>query len=363
MTASGFYFDPQTLAGLRQHDDQRQTLERVAQQFEALFVHMLLKQMREASFGGGLFDSSQSTFYRDMFDAQMAQHVGGQTGLGIAQLLVNKLAKTLPHVPEAQAAPVTTAAQPAPAVPASPAPATVRASAEANVPRQGSVPEIADVEAGVAPQDIALPTAQWLASAATVSSTESAPPPQPEEALAGSAARDAAADWRSPQEFLAHLEPFARKAAQQLGVASEVLLAQATLETGWGRKLPRHPDGRNSYNLFGIKADARWSGDWVRKPTLEFTQGAMRREHAQFRAYPSAQASFQDYASFLKSSPRYADALAVANDPAAYLHALQNAGYATDPRYADKILALVQSERFRSALPPDAVKESNGDAV
>ncbi|MDH3712543.1 MAG: glucosaminidase domain-containing protein [Gammaproteobacteria bacterium] len=372
MTPAGFYFDPQTLTGLKQAGEQQQTLERVAQQFEALFVHMLLKQMRQASFGDGLSDSSQSTFYRDMFDAQMAQHVGGKAGLGIAQLLVSALGKTMPVMSAGeQQDSVRPAPSPAPSATATiPRPlAELHQTAVAGAQKETLWPAVAGIHAtqpslGIPPGDIPMLRLQGLVHSPTAQPAEVAPPPAQAARMGQEpAASDASVDWQSPQEFLAHLRPFARQAAQQLGVASEVLLAQATLETGWGRKLPRHPDGRSSFNLFGIKADARWAGEWVSKPTLEFTQGGMRRVRAQFRAYASPHESFQDYASFLKTSPRYAGALDVAGDPTAYLHALQNAGYATDPHYAEKILSLLDSEQFRSALPQAAAKESSDGAV
>lgn len=370
MTPAGFYFDPQTVTDLKDTGNQRETLERVAHQFEALFVHMLLKQMREASFGDSNFDSSQSTFYRDMFDAQMAQHVGGQAGLGIAQLLIRDLGGAMPAVPETDQSETSRAALSMPqGLSAVPAGLLVDMSHDATVPNAPPVETSVDADAveatGQQPHD-APPTvpSHWRIYTQNSQQTKDLPSNAAySEATHKPGLSSGTEEWRSPREFLADLHPFAKQVEKDLGVPSHVLLAQATLETGWGRKLPRHPDGSNSFNLFGIKADGRWSGQSVSKPTLEFTQGRMRHEHAQFRAYASPHESFQDYTSFMKSSPRYANALSVASDPAAYLHALQSAGYATDPNYAQKILSLAGSERFRSALPDTGAKESSDDAV
>ena len=373
MTPAGFYFDPQTVTDLKDSGSQRQTLERVAQQFEALFVHMLLKQMREASFGDSNFDSSQSTFYRDMFDAQMAQHVGGQAGLGIAEMLVRELGAAMPAAPEEAQSEISRAILTAPKlVSAAPPPSPPVDSHLTNgAPAQHIPPVAASVDTDVAEAARERPRdeqpdvpAHWRIFTQASRHPEVSPPGVARSAAVGEPDLSGGAeDWQSPREFLAHLHPFAKQVEKDLGVPSNVLLAQATLETGWGRKLPRHPDGRNSFNLFGIKADGRWSGESVSKPTLEFAQGSMRREHAQFRAYASPDESFQDYTSFLQESPRYANALSVASDPAAYLHALQSAGYATDPNYAQKVLSLVDSERFRSALPDAGAKESSDGAV
>jgi flagellar protein FlgJ len=123
-------------------------------------------------------------------------------------------------------------------------------------------------------------------------------------------------------------------------VDPDLLLSQAALETGWGRSIMRHPDGQSTHNLFGIKADPSWEGDRVVQSTLEYIGGRLVRTRAAFRAYGSFAESFEDYASFLKGQPRYARALEHAGDPGAFMRGLQEAGYATDPSYAEKVLRI-----------------------
>ncbi len=108
--------------------------------------------------------------------------------------------------------------------------------------------------------------------------------------------------------------------------------------------------GQSSHNLFGIKADQRWDGAQVRRDTLEYENGVAIRKREAFRAYQSYDESFQDYVAFLQSSPRYAEALANADDSQAYFSALQNAGYATDPKYAEKIFRVMQGPEMSAAL-------------
>jgi len=120
---------------------------------------------------------------------------------------------------------------------------------------------------------------------------------------------------------------------------TSVLLAQSALETGWGKHIPRHADGRSSFNLFGIKADRGWQGDSVGVGTLEYRNGEMRREQARFRAYETPADSFIDYVAFLRRNPRYGEALK-SRSGEEFIRGLQKAGYATDPRYADKILGI-----------------------
>ncbi|WP_439134338.1 flagellar assembly peptidoglycan hydrolase FlgJ, partial [Pseudomaricurvus sp.] len=144
------------------------------------------------------------------------------------------------------------------------------------------------------------------------------------------------------ESFKEHLLLLARKAAEALGVHGEVLLSQAALETGWGKHLIKDESGQNSYNLFGIKADSSWQGDKAVVSTLEYRDGVPVRERASFRAYSSFAESFQDYVSFIKNNSRYQEALKAASDAVEYVKGLQQAGYATDPKYADKIIGIVE---------------------
>ncbi|MBS0396375.1 MAG: glucosaminidase domain-containing protein, partial [Proteobacteria bacterium] len=138
-------------------------------------------------------------------------------------------------------------------------------------------------------------------------------------------------------------------AGSALGVDPLALVAQAALESNWGRQVPA-TEGGSSYNLFGIKADAGWDGRRVFKDTLEYSGGVAERRREPFRAYDSVAHSFEDYVTFLKGHDRYAAALAQGSDPGRYATALQAAGYATDPAYSAKIGAVMRSDIFRNAV-------------
>ncbi|MDH5377899.1 MAG: glucosaminidase domain-containing protein, partial [Gammaproteobacteria bacterium] len=152
------------------------------------------------------------------------------------------------------------------------------------------------------------------------------------------------AGFSSAQEFAAKLWPMAQQASEKLGITADVLIAQAALETGWGRYISRKPDGSLSHNLFNIKADSRWDGAKAWKETNEFRNGRAAAEVASFRAYDSYQQSFDDYVDFIKQSPRYSRALNHSGDGTRYINELQVAGYATDPQYAKKIQNIMQRE-------------------
>ncbi|NUT81571.1 MULTISPECIES: flagellar assembly peptidoglycan hydrolase FlgJ [Pseudomonas] len=143
--------------------------------------------------------------------------------------------------------------------------------------------------------------------------------------------------FRDADEFVNAMLPMAKEAADRIGVDPRYLVAQAALETGWGKSVMRQPDGSSSHNLFGIKASQNWKGDSARAITSEFRNGAMVKETAEFRSYASYRDSFHDLVNLLQSNSRYQDVLKSADNPEQFVRELQKAGYATDPHYASKI--------------------------
>ncbi|MEM7705802.1 MAG: glucosaminidase domain-containing protein [Pseudomonadota bacterium] len=150
------------------------------------------------------------------------------------------------------------------------------------------------------------------------------------------------------QRFVDQLMPVARRAASALGIDAAVIVAQAALETGWGKHVPTRAGGGTSHNLFGVKASAGWQGPTSSQTTTEFLGGKLREVVASFRAYASPAESVSDYVNLIRSSGRYA-AAAGASSPDAYLKALEDGGYATDPNYARKIKAILGGQELRSA--------------
>ena len=283
-------------------DEAPEATDVAARQFEALFIQMMLKSMRDAAPGLDGGDSDQVGFYRDMFDQQIALELARGEGIGLRESLVRELSGGDVKVSSA--------------------------AAEMRMP-QHRVPAAAE------PMSEAPPDAE--AEAAPVGAGGTAGTPQP----VGSGA------FRSPDDFIHAMWPHAEAAGGELGVSPEVLLAQSALETGWGRHVMRQADGSSSHNLFGIKADPRWSGPRVHVQTLEYVDGVAERQRAAFRAYGSPAESFADYVDFLRGNPRYRHALEQAPDAEAFLRGLQEAGYATDPAYADKILDILNRGTLR----------------
>lgn len=275
-----------------------------AKQFEALFVNMMIQQMREAMpADGGLFDSEGMKLYESMHDQQLSLAMAQRGGIGLADAIERQL---LPRSAPPAGDELLPLHFPTHRLPARPAPLI----------------EIGPPAASTAPSQAAGRT-RWEGPASAVAANGNLPP-------------------ASPEEFVQRLLPHARRAAAQLGVAPEVLIAQSALETGWGRHVMRDAAGRTSHNLFGIKASGGWAGNSVRVSTLEYRDGLPRRETAAFRGYPDEAASFADYVRLVGGHPRYQQAIANAGSPEAYLRGLQEAGYATDPAYADKILSILK---------------------
>ncbi len=301
--------DSRGLAGLKRELAQASSAAdaEVARQFEALFLQQMLKSMRQAGFGDSLLGGSGVEQYQGLFDQQLAADVSSGRGLGLAPVIERQLAAQRGGQPP---------------MPEGPLPLP-----------QHRVPSLS--YAGPRPAPAARP------------GTATAPMPAP----AAAPGDKAHPDWDSPQSFVDDLRPHAERAAAELGVAPEALLAQAALETGWGRHMIRRADGSSSHNLFNIKAHRGWDGEQVGVRTLEFRDGIPRQEQAAFRAYDSLEEAFSDYVGFIQGHPRYQAALAAGADARGYARELQAAGYATDPRYAEKIADILGRGALEASAP------------
>jgi len=317
-----------------------EALSKTAKQFEALMLQQMLKSMRAASGGEDVMGSQQTSFYQDMFDQQLASSLAAGKGIGIADVLVKQL-----RMSESLSDPVNIAS--------GSLPPGERGSGEGLSRDQAAA---LSLSASLTRAYGATSHPQGLPAVAEGRGRTEAlsPPPPPHEArdLVPPGGAGQARDFRpkSPQEFIEALLPHAEKAAKELGIPARVLVAQAALETGWGRHQIRNADGSSSYNLFGIKANAGWSGDRVTTQTNEFEGGRFEKQSAQFRAYGSIAEAFDDYAHFLKSNPRYGDALRHQGSAHQFVSGLQKAGYATDPGYASKILRIAEGNRMQLAM-------------
>lgn len=301
--------------------DKQAALREVARQFESLFLSEMLKSMRKAGdvfAEGNYLNSNQSELYRDMFDNQMSLTMAGGKGSGLAEALVRQLSRQIPGM-----------------------------DGEGDL-LAGHKATLADYDRSLPALSIRLPEQVREVTAmadqvATAATEEAAVLPE---------------RFESPEHFVRELLPVAQKISRDSGIDPKLMVAQAALETGWGRHMIRGEQDEPSFNLFGIKADHRWQGDAVSITTTEYREGLPMKEQASFRAYPDYEASFRDYVSFLETNPRYREVLAVADQPEVFAERLQQAGYATDPEYGSKIRQIMGRDSLMTlSLGSEGMKE------
>ena len=394
---SGSYSDLNRLNQLKVGDKNSDgNMRKVAQEFESLFLGEMLKSMRSATEALGQdnpLNTPAAKQYQEMYDQQLAVSMSREGGgIGLADVLMRQMSKNKPMAPGEAAAASAAKQEAAKAAAQTPVAAGTVATggplsrvngqrplwasrsvhaptgegahrndmAMINQRRLALPPKLADrLLAGLVPS-----ASTTAATAATVQnkiqlpqSTRSGAGPlyngdwlasQTDTASGGGMQiygramaqiplAPAKKAFSSADEFVNTMLPMAREAAARIGVDPRYLVAQAALETGWGKSVMRAQDGSSSHNLFGIKAGSSWKGDSARAITSEFRNGEMVRETAQFRSYDSYKDSFHDLVTLLQTNNRYQDVVKSADNPEQFVRELQKAGYATDPDYASKI--------------------------
>ncbi|MFJ7282325.1 flagellar assembly peptidoglycan hydrolase FlgJ [Pseudomonas sp. NPDC099000] len=394
---SGSYSDLNRLNQLKVGDkDSDANMRKVAQEFESLFLGEMLKSMRSATEALGKdnpLNTPAAKQYQEMYDQQLAVSMSREGGgIGLADVLMRQMSKNKPLAP-GEAAALSAAKQEAAkaAVPTPIAAGTVAtdgplsrlngqrplwASRSVKAPtgegthhndmelinqrRLALPPKLADrllaglvpsaTTAATTPNKTLLPeraatpvvtgagplfNGDWLAS-----QTENKSSGRLQvygRAMAQIPLAPPKKAFSSADEFVNTMLPMAKEAADRIGVDPRYLVAQAALETGWGKSVMRAQDGSSSHNLFGIKASSSWKGESARAITSEFRNGEMVKETAEFRSYDSYKDSFHDLVTLLQTNNRYQDVLKSADNPEQFVRELQKAGYATDPAYASKI--------------------------
>lgn len=261
-------------------------LKGAAKQFEALFMNMMLKSMRQAGGSDGPFDNEQSRMYTSMLDQQLSQTVANR-GIGLADALVRQLSNN-------------------------------------------------------AANQILQPDGNAPGNAANSRGIESYLDNLKLEQQSGDATKPAASGRGHVRAFQEKLAAHAEQASRETGIPAKFMLGQAALESGWGKREIKALDGSSSHNVFGIKANGSWKGKTVEAVTTEYVNGVAYRKVEKFRAYDSYSDAFKDYARMLTKNPRYENVLANAKDASSFAYGLQKAGYATDPQYANKLSRIIK---------------------
>ena len=299
--------------------DEASAIKKASQEFEALFLNMMLKSMRQSGEllnQDSMMGSQQEKMFISMMDEQLSVDLSHKGVLGIADLMVKQLLrnKVQPEVNTMQNSPA------------------AKTAASEPFRRQASVPPLIKIDE----------QKQSLVSLA-----------QNSKALNSSSVRISNASpvaekkplFSQISDFIKQLTPYAKAAAKQLNINPGILIAQSALETGWGKFIAHDTQGKPGFNLFGIKAGKSWTGEKIKISTLEMEGGKLTRTQANFRKYGNVAESFQDYVNFIQQNPRYQQAIK-AKDSDQYVKELQKAGYATDPDYASKIIRIYKEHQL-----------------
>lgn len=283
-------FDSKSLDGLKQSskDNSPEALKAAAKQFEALFMNMMLKSMRQAGGQDGPFDNEQSKMYTSMLDQQLSQNMANR-GMGLADALVRQLSSNqVNQVLQSDSA------------------------SQSGLSTQSSVRGIESYLDSMKLGQQAVAQGKTSGSNAT-----------------------------HVKEFQQKLAAHAEQASAETGIPAKFMLGQAALESGWGKKEIKSVDGTPSHNIFGMKATSQWKGKTVDAVTTEYVNGVAYRKLEKFKAYDSYSEAFKDYAKLLTKNPRYENVIANAKDATSFAYGLQKAGYATDPQYANKLSKII----------------------
>lgn len=290
-------FDANGLNNLKQaaRENSPEAIKEVAKQFEAIFMNMMLKSMREASPQDSPFDNEQSRTFTTMLDQQLTTNLSSK-GLGLADILARQLSKSGYTANNAMGQAVT------------------------------DKTSSADTHSNLRPDLTGNPFLNNIVNALKQNNAVTQP-----SALNGSAT-----------EFQNRMASHAETASQATGIPAHLMLGQAALESGWGKREIKAADGTPSNNLFGIKATGNWNGKVVEATTTEYIHGIKQKRIEKFRAYDNYADSFKDFANLMQNNPRYENVMANLHSPQGYAQAMQQAGYATDPNYATKLASVIQ---------------------
>lgn len=293
--------DANSLNNLKQaaQDNSPEAIKGVAKQFEAIFMNMMLKSMREATPHDDPMDNEQSRTFTSMLDQQLSSNLSSK-GLGLAEILARQLSKVGGAVT-----------------------LSVAQAVSSDTPAEAQV---------LPTQNDFIPS--MLKSISHHSTVEHSKP-------STGKTNDIRPLSGTSVDFRERMSQHAEAASRATGVPAHLMLGQAALESGWGKREIKVADGTTSHNLFGIKATGDWKGKVAETTTTEYIHGVKQKRVEKFRAYDNYADSFKDFANQMRNNPRYKNVMANMYDVNNYALAMQNAGYATDPNYANKLASVI----------------------
>jgi flagellar protein FlgJ len=290
----------------------QQGLKAAAKQFDSVFTQMMLKSMRDATPSDSPFDSNDSKTFTSMLDQQLSQNMGAK-GIGVADMMLKQLMRNAGAGASAGAQADGAGAG---------------GDSSANAGNMAAMNAMAKAYANAAGSSTASSKASLGGNGYSADSALTPP------------ARGVGTD--KVAAFVDRLAAPAQAASSATGIPARFIIGQAALESGWGKREIKNTDGSSSHNVFGIKATSDWSGKTASAVTTEYVNGKPQKVVEKFRSYDSYEDALTDYASVLKSNPRYAPVVEASRDAAGFAHGMQKAGYATDPQYAKKLISIMR---------------------
>ncbi|CAN7308688.1 flagellar assembly peptidoglycan hydrolase FlgJ [Caballeronia sp. LjRoot29] len=293
----------------------QQGLKAAAKQFDSVFTQMMLKSMRDATPSDSPFDSNDSKTFTSMLDQQLSQNMGAK-GIGVADMMLKQLMRNAGGGSSSAGAGGQMDG------------AGASGDSSANAGNMAAMNAMAKAYANAAGSSTAASKASLSGNGYSADSALTPP------------ARGVGTD--KVAAFVDRLAAPAQAASSATGIPARFIIGQAALESGWGKREIKNSDGTSSHNVFGIKATSDWSGKTTNAVTTEYVNGKPQKVVEKFRAYDSYEDALTDYASVLKSNPRYAPVVEASRDAAGFAHGMQKAGYATDPQYAKKLISIMR---------------------
>ncbi len=330
--------------------DPKSALRATAQQFETLFMNMLMKSMRDTLPKEGMLSSSANDMYTGMLDQQFAQKMSSR-GTGIADMIVKQLSQQM-KTPDSNdtIAPVDNPVRKT----------AMHGSGDSRTRPVGQDGVLSERVTGVGASANAgrpggpTPVVFRFENQQTLNERLQGPAGSNRSNTGAAPALGAPSD--APGRFVQNMKVHAEDAERITGVPAKFMLGQAALESGWGKKEISHADGSPAHNLFGIKAGSSWAGKTVSVTTTEYIGGVAQKVVEKFRAYGSYAESFRDYANLIAGSPRYQDVIKKGGNVEGFANAMQRSGYATDPRYAEKLTRTINQMLSLSRADPRGVE-------
>lgn len=320
-STTSYVLDVNSIGSLKANANSPEAIKKIASQVEGLFLQMMLKSMRDATPKDDLLSSNQTQLFTSLYDQQISQDLSNK-GIGFANELVKAMEQNSlinPDDLELNSEKQFSLVE------------TLQSQSFDGKPESINSTNVLNIVRGsLSRENINNLSLKFTSIPTTVNNAVS-------DVVEGAT------------EFVKTLSMPAQLASKDSGIHHQLILAQAALESGWGKHEIKAANGNQSHNLFGIKAGKNWKGDVTEVLTTEFIDGQPTKVRAKFRVYQSYQHALSDYVDLLTQNPRYKNVISASSPEQAAIE-IQKAGYATDPQYASKLINIIKKFKTNQSI-------------